>query len=122
RIGFNRVPQEMRDRPQWVVWRYVLNKERTKWTKLLFNARSPNSVASSTDPETWSTFETAEATFYAMRENPGDDRIDGVGYVFDGADPFVGIDLDHSLNLSRDTKKWVGVKPWASDYLDLLNS
>ena len=40
--------------------------------------------ASSSDPETWNSFDSAVASVWS----------DGVGYVFAAADPYIGIDLD----------------------------
>ena len=45
--------------------------------------------ASSTDLMTWATFKEAFAAYEA-----GQPPYDGVGFVFCGAEPFVGIDLD----------------------------
>jgi putative DNA primase/helicase len=109
------VPQELRDRPQWVVWRFALNKDGTAWTKVPFQARRPNYGASSTDPATWATFEEAEAAFYRLRNRDGDDRLDGIGFVFAADDPYIGIDLDHSTRNG-------GIKEWAMEILDSLRS
>lgn len=115
-IGFGRVPQELRDRPQWVVWRYALTKDKSKWTKVPHQALIPGRKASSTDPKTWATFEEAERAFYAFREARERDRIDGIGFVFSKDDPYCGVDLDHSLHPGG------GCKHWTHAYLDDLNS
>jgi len=51
--------------------------------------------ASSTDPETWASFETALE--YADTEN-----ADGIGFVFTDDDPIVGVDLDDCRDPASD--------------------
>ena len=91
--GFENIPPEIRERPQWVVWRYELvDDEPTK---------VPHSVvrrgrASSTDPATWGTFEDAIAA-------ANDDEYDGPGFVFSEGDPFTGRRYRPSIRLSRTT-------------------
>ena len=84
------VPPELRERPQWVFWRYTWRKKKNdatgKWTKPPLNPRT-NRNASTTNSGTWGTFEEAVA---AMRRFNGD----GVGFVFTEDDPNCGIDLD----------------------------
>lgn len=83
-IQFDAIPKALRERAQWVVWRLVDKGDGP--TKLPFRADG-GGAAKSNDPSTWSTFEAARAAFqrggYA-----------GVGFMFDAADPYVGIDLD----------------------------
>ncbi len=77
------IPVELRERPQWVLWRF---EERDgKATKAPHRASDPSSRASATDPATWAPFEVAaEAASLA----------DGLGYVFAEDDPYCGVDLD----------------------------
>jgi primase-polymerase (primpol)-like protein len=76
------VPEELRERPQWVCWR--LEERDGKLTKVPYQPNGKR--ASVTDLMTWSGFEhcVMEAAHH----------FDGVGFVFSSADPFVGIDLD----------------------------
>jgi primase-polymerase (primpol)-like protein len=76
------IPEQLRVRPQWVVWKAVGDKP----DKVPYSARTGRR-ASSTDLLTWSTFEEA----YNAYEREG---CAGVGFVFSSADPFTGIDLD----------------------------
>ncbi len=57
------VPQAIKDRPQWVVWRYQLSKDRSRWTKVPYRADDPEAHASTTNPRTWATFDQCKATF-----------------------------------------------------------
>lgn len=81
-------PVELAMRPQWVAWRLTPRPGEPKPTKVPYNART-GSLASTTDPNTWASFEEA-AAFCAHNE-----WASGVGYVLSPADPYVGVDLDH---------------------------
>lgn len=74
------IPAELRERPQWVGWKYA---GRDKLPVDIHNGR----LAKVDTPATWSTFEQAYA-YYAKR------RGLGVGYVFTAEDPYVGVDFD----------------------------
>src|SRR5438093_7261250 len=74
-------PAELRERPQWVCWRYEWrpdkkDKSKGKWTKPPLLPR-PGNYASPTDPSTWGTFEEALAWHRAHSS-----QTDGIGYVF----------------------------------------
>jgi putative DNA primase/helicase len=88
------IPEELRVRPQWVVWKAVGDKP----DKVPYSARTGRR-ASSTDLLTWSTFEEAlEAS-----EN-GD--YAGLGFVFSSADPYTGIDLDDCVDENGEIALW----------------
>lgn len=76
---------ELRAWPHWVVYR--VEERGGKATKVPYMAATPSRRASSTDPETWGTYEQAVETF-------GRKRCAGVGYVFSARDEYTGIDLD----------------------------
>jgi hypothetical protein len=78
------VPQELRERRQWVCWRYV-QRDGKLLTKV---PHSPHGgPASVTDASTWASHEEAVE---ASRETDHD----GVGFVLSPDDPFTAIDLD----------------------------
>jgi hypothetical protein len=81
------IPAELRDRPQWVVWRSELVAGRAKPTKVPYRADEPRRHASSTEPATWAPFR--DAVIAAWSEN-----ADGVGFVFAADDPYCGVDVD----------------------------
>lgn len=96
-------PQCLRDRPQWVVWRY--EERKGKSTKVPYDAKTGR-MAKSTDPATWTTFERALEVF------GGRDGYHGVGFVFAKDDPYCGIDLD-------DCRREDGsLAPWAQEIVD----
>ncbi len=98
-------PEELRERPQWVCWRY--QERGGKRTKIPHKAVGWG-LASSTDPATWATYEQATE---ARRRH----RHDGIGFVFSPDDPFTGVDLDNCRN--PDTGE---LAPWAAEILALL--
>jgi putative DNA primase/helicase len=88
------IPEELRVRPQWVVWKAVGDKP----DKVPYSARSGRR-ASSTDLLTWSTFQEALQAY----EN-GD--YAGLGFVFSSADPYTGIDLDDCVDEDGEIALW----------------
>ena len=101
-------PSCIRDRNQWVAWKYV--ERGGKPTKAPINPHN-GSLASSTDASTWGTF--AEA-IEACRRNAS---LAGVGFVFTADDPYCGVDLDDSIDESTGQ-----LKPWAQQIVDRLYS
>jgi primase-polymerase (primpol)-like protein len=90
---FENIPQELAERPQWVVWK--LEERGGRETKVPYDAKvTPDKKmrrASTTDLMTWATFDEAKAALESG-------RYDGIGFCFCSADPFVGIDFDHCRN------------------------
>jgi len=81
------IPKGLKDRPQWVVWRYEFDPAKSKpWTKVPYSARNSRR-ASHSAPGSWSDFQTA-LNLYKKGEWAG------IGYVFSKEDPFCGVDLD----------------------------
>ena len=88
------IPEELRVRPQWVVWKAVGDKP----DKVPYSV-STGRRASSTDLLTWSTFQEALEAY----ENG---EYDGVGFVFSSADPYTGIDLDNCVDEDGEIALW----------------
>jgi putative DNA primase/helicase len=100
-MNLDNIPQELKARVQWVCWAYR-DKGDGRATKMPLNALTGR-PASSTNPDTWSTFAGATA---AMRAN----GYDGVGFVFTEEDGYIGIDLDDCLTditLRQSEANWV---------------
>src|SRR5713101_5237239 len=102
-----KIPQKLRDIPQWVTWKYQWRKN--NWTKPPYCPRSGNS-AKTTDPETWSDYGTALARFKAG-------GCDGIGIVLTEALGIVGLDLDKC----RDAESGV-IQPWAQEIIMEIDS
>jgi putative DNA primase/helicase len=83
-VLFDNIPAELRELPQWLVWKYQLRDG--NWTKPPYNART-GQLADSTDPATWSRFDEARAAY----ERGG---WDGVGVVNRPEDKVTGADGD----------------------------
>jgi hypothetical protein len=90
------VPGCLRERPQWIVWRYEEHQGRE--LKVPYAPRT-GCRASSTNPETWAAFAEAAEVYAAG-------NYDGVGYVFTKEDPFAGIDLDDCLGSDGTVAEW----------------
>jgi putative DNA primase/helicase len=88
------IPEELRARPQWVVWKAVGEKP----DKVPYSARTGR-TASSTDLLTWGTFQEALEAY----ENG---EYAGLGFVFSSADPYTGIDLDDCVGGDGEIAAW----------------
>lgn len=106
------IPTELRERPQFVVWEALPDPEHAeqKPKKIPINPKNEK-PASTTNPDTWGTYDEAVAAF---NNNPS---LAGIGYVFAKEDPFVGIDLDHCRN--AETGK---IEEWAQKIINDFNS
>lgn len=101
------IPQELRRRRQWVVWKR--ERRGNDLTKVPYIAGGVGK-ASSTDSETWGTFEEA-------LEALGSGRYDGVGFVFSSGDPYSGIDLDGCRNPETGA-----LEEWAQEIVEAFDS
>jgi KaiC/GvpD/RAD55 family RecA-like ATPase len=95
------IPQELKDRKQWVLWRTV--KRPGGATKVPFSING--TCAKSNDPTTWDTYENASRSFAIG-------NWDGIGFVFSADDPYTGIDLDGCRNPETGI-----VLPWAKEII-----
>jgi hypothetical protein len=89
-------------RVQWVIWRLVW--ENGRWTKPPFRCDDPHRYASSSDLNSWSSYETAVAAAA---------HGDGISYVLTREDPFAAIDIDHVRDPVTGT-----IEDWAQRFLD----
>lgn len=84
----NNIPDYLKERKQWVLWRWECKEGSEKLTKV---PKQPNGYnAATTKPWTWSSF----ARCYAAYERG---TFDGLGFCFAEGDNLVGIDLDKCL-------------------------
>jgi hypothetical protein len=104
---FDKMPSELVERVQWVMWRYEWKPQISKWTKVPYQLDGRR--ASHSDPKTWCSFAAARAT-YARGS------FAGVGFVFTAADPFVFIDFDHVLLPDG------SLEPKCERYIDIAHS
>lgn len=88
-MSFDRIPEELKALPQWVVWKYeeeLLDNGTTRITKAPYQTNGYR--ASPTGPNTWADF---ESVCYAMSFNV----FNGIGFVLSKTDPYTIIDLDN---------------------------
>ena len=90
-VVFEDIPMALKMVPRWVLWDYVevVDNDGKKWKKLPVQA--DGRAAKSNDPQTWTDFLSAQNAYQSG-------RFDGVGFVFDGSDGLVGIDLDDCID------------------------
>lgn len=86
-MDLKNIPAELKARPQWVVWRSIVNDG--KITKPPYQPKNYIYPANVNEPSTWGSFEQAVGCWQA---NPTD--VHGIGFVFTEADEFFGIDID----------------------------
>ena len=82
-------PPELAALPQWVCWRLEKDAKGERDTKVPYSPKTGNK-ASSTNPDTWTTLETAQE---ALRQH----GYTGLGFVFTGEAGIVGVDIDHCI-------------------------
>src|SRR6516225_2257619 len=93
------------ERPQWAVWRWTQKPDGT-WQKPPLMATQPDRHASTSDPSTWSSYETALAAVRAR-------QADGISYILTEDDPFAAIVLDHCRDLETRS-----IDIWAQLFLE----
>jgi len=106
-----RAPDDLTELDQWLVWR------RERETKVPYSTTGRR--ASSTDPSTWCSYGEA---LEVWRRHP--QRWAGIGFVFHESDPFVGLDLDASLDDHANPKPWARgvVERFADTYCEISPS
>jgi primase-polymerase (primpol)-like protein len=103
-IYVNNIPEELRDRKQFLNWGYERHKENAN------EKRKKIPLGSVGKPSNWSSLEDAlkfiEKDFYY-----------GLGFVFTSGDPYTGIDLDNCRDPTTEV-----IEDWALDVIHSLNS
>ncbi|WP_338449313.1 DUF3987 domain-containing protein [Niallia oryzisoli] len=81
---FDKIPQELKDKKQWVLWKVVHRKDGT-FGKVPKQINGTN--ANPANPHTWKSFQEVQKVF-------GTAKYDGIGFVFSPTDEYIGVDLD----------------------------
>lgn len=93
--SYDAIPEELKQRPQWVVWR-LQNGKKIPFTP---GAWSNGPVgASHSKPNTWRSFADALKAYTASQRSKS--PFDGIGFVFSADDPFCGLDFDDCIDAS----------------------
>ena len=113
---YAKIPQEMRERRQWINWKLSRNTKPTgkPWTKIPLDPKTGRKAASTRDT-TWADFDPACRRYeqYAAQEGKG--QCEGLGYIIRG--DHVGVDLDNCRNPETGD-----LEPWALDIIRKLDS
>lgn len=88
-MNIDKIPVELRDLKQWVLWKYVVKKAGDEPSKVPFQVDGKPAAAN--DPSTWSTFDEANVAF----QRGG---YEGIGFEFAKDGGYCGIDLDGCRN------------------------
>lgn len=103
-MNYNNIPQEIKNLPQWVLWKLEKVDGRDKLAKVPYQINGNR--ASSTNTSHWTTFDKALEKY-----NSNGKSYKGIGFVFSETDPFVGIDMDKVIdsqgNISEQVKLWI---------------
>jgi putative DNA primase/helicase len=81
------IPHELRQRNQWIIWRYTWKPDKQKWDKPPRTAQH-GIVIDPTNDKRWAPFATANTAMSTR-------HMDGLGYCVGPDDPYTFIDLDH---------------------------
>lgn len=84
-LDISKIPEELKMRRQWVLWRLENRKGQT--TKIPYQVTGQR--VDTTNPSTWNDFEKVKEIF---KYQPN--TYSGLGFVFSEDDPYVGVDLD----------------------------
>lgn len=95
-MNFDNIPEELKEVPRWVCWRD------TNGRKIPYDAKALNSTASSTNPETWSTYDNAVTAYEERCE--ASDAFTGIGFVLSG-DGICGVDIDYCIDANGPSKE-----------------
>lgn len=114
-VNLEGIPEELRARPQWVVWRLrPKDGEPGEFDKIPYSAAHPTRRASSTDSTTWTVYALAGLAISCRAEQYG---IAGIGFVLSADDPYVGIDLDGCRDLETGE-----LDAWATEIVERLGT
>jgi len=88
------IPATLKKVPRWVMWSFVEvgEGENKRWSKMPLQTNGR--PASSTNPDTWTDFLTAEDAYQS-------NKFSGIGFVFSKDDDLVGIDLDDCYSVEE---------------------
>jgi hypothetical protein len=111
---FSEVPQRLKDRKNWVTWKIELREQKgvKKPTKPPYNPAT-GKYASSSDPSTWTSFETAVSVM---------DHYAGIGFMLGGT-RLAGVDFDGCVKDGQVEPYVLEILKWLGDpYCELSPS
>lgn len=84
------IPEELKELPQWVLWRAEWNDKRQQYEKVPYSFGGYR--ASSTNKDTWTIF---DAIHNLYEEN---NRYDGIGFMLSDNDKYIVLDIDNAID------------------------
>lgn len=112
--SFDKLPQQMRDAPRWVMWRYEPHKDNptTGKPRKVPLSCSFNGRASSVNPDSWSDLDVVRARLkadHAPQRSAEPRYAEGIGFML--GDGWIGIDLDKVRDPRKEGKR--NTEDWA---------
>jgi len=104
-MDYDNIPDELRDHSNWVGWRF--EKRGFNTTKVPYQIKQPEKKASSTNSDTWCSYDEAVAEA---------DQFDGIGFVFTEEVGIVGVDIDKCIDDDG------VIEPYALHWIEEANS
>jgi hypothetical protein len=103
-MDFNKIPEELKQLKQWVLWRSIMKIGEKKPSKIPYQISGIE--AKTNNPDTWNSFESVINKYSNNGKN-----FSGIGFVFTDNDPYIGIDFDNCVdedrNIQEDVKFWI---------------
>lgn len=84
------IPEELKELPQWVLWRAEWNNKRQQYEKVPYSFSGY--LASSTNKDTWTIF---DAIHNLYEEN---NLYDGIGFMLSDNDKYIVLDIDNAID------------------------
>lgn len=84
------IPEELKELPQWVLWRAEWNNKRQQFEKVPYSFNGYR--ASSTNKDTWTIF---DAIHNLYEEN---ERYNGIGFMLSDNDKYIVLDVDNAID------------------------
>jgi len=84
------IPEELKELPQWVLWRAEWNNKRQQYEKVPYSFSGYR--ASSTNKDTWTIF---DAIHNLYEEN---NLYDGIGFMLSDNDKYIVLDIDNAID------------------------
>ncbi|EDK34957.1 phage/plasmid primase, P4 family [Clostridium kluyveri] len=109
--NFDNIPRELREYPNWVLWK--LESRKGKTTKIPYQI--DGKMASSTNPDTWNTFSKVVETYNHMG------KYSGIGFMFQDSG-IVGIDIDDCVKDGEISEKAAYIIDTLDSYTELSQS
>lgn len=86
--NFNNIPNDFKEHPNWLLWKLELTSK-GKWTKIPYQINGKKAL--STNPATWTTFDTVKGVYEASG------AYSGIGFAI-GDSGLTCVDIDHEDN------------------------